>query len=103
MNIQRNNSGVISTIRANIPQKELDKETDAILRIFFENLKGSGEERYKIEMREIYSSMNILLCYLKNSKKCEGMTILSFSKKISSSKLSKCLTEESIISRISLS
>jgi hypothetical protein len=103
MNNKSNNSGIISEIRRSIPQSELNREAENNIRVFLDNLERTSRANFSIILKDIYSSFNILLCYLKNIKNHEELTISSFSIKISSSKICKYLVEENSISRLKLS
>jgi hypothetical protein len=102
LNTTSSESGIILKIRTDIPQKEFDKKTYEKLEYFFRQLEMKQKGAFNITLKEIYNSLNDLLCYLKNSKQTPETTLVTFVSSIKSSRISKYLSDGNFISNLKL-
>ncbi|CAG9322655.1 unnamed protein product [Blepharisma stoltei] len=102
LNIQDENSGLISEIHNLICQQPFSKETEIKVKLFFKELKEKEERGYQIIVKEIYSSLDYILCYLKNSKENPEKSISDFCQRLNQAKISEFIKGRHALAEISL-
>ncbi|CAG9322652.1 unnamed protein product [Blepharisma stoltei] len=103
LNMQNEESGLILEIRNSVHQKHFDEETMIKVNYFLRDLEARERGGISIKLKEIYGSLNYILCYLKNSKINPEKNISEFCREtLNMTKISDFFKSRSHLSSIKL-
>ncbi|CAG9325375.1 unnamed protein product [Blepharisma stoltei] len=102
LNTTSEESGLLLEIKEIIPQKALGAESLHSIELFFSELERSARMNYSMALKDIYTSFNYVICYLRYSKGKNDYSIRDFCKELNSSGISTHLKDSTRISEIKL-
>ncbi|CAG9325373.1 unnamed protein product [Blepharisma stoltei] len=102
INITSEESGLLMEIKEIIPQKSLEQEQLHHVELFFSELEKEAKMDYAIKLKDIYTSFNRVLCYLRYSKRENNCSVIDFCTKLNSLRISTYLRDRTRISEIKL-